>query len=134
MNKVNRICVHPSGLTFEPEWTASGASILLDDPYCVFYVLQVTASAEHETVYGWLKLRVIEYIKWLAIDNVCSVARVDLIHLVVWNLLILDETFMEEMRLRYPSYVLVVESTILKARKKLARWAAVGAVDKETSE
>lgn len=131
MNKGNRVCVHPSGLTFEPEWTASGASILLDDPYSVF-IVQVTTSAEHETVYGWLKLRVIEYIKWLAIDNVCSVARDDLINLVVWNLMILDETFMEEMRKRHKVYTWVAEIPILKARAKLARWST--ADDKEPNE
>lgn len=122
-----------SGLEFSVvHWTDFTAYITAHYPYAQFFV-EIAPNAM-STIDGWLTLRLLQYIKWLEIDNVCATAKNDVIHLVVWNMCLLHPQFRFEMQKRYPGWFMVNGPMLEQADKKLNAWRAADAAMKEASE
>jgi hypothetical protein len=123
----------PSKLEFSiVHWTDFTAYITAHYPYAAFSI-EVTPNAM-SAIDGWLTLRLIQYVKWLEIDNVCAVAKDDVIQLVVWNMCLLNAEFRSVMATRYPEWFMVNGPVLEQADKKLNAWRAADAAMKDASE
>ena len=122
-----------SGLSFGvPNRTDFYAYVALDNPPVMFSI-EIAPNAMN-TINGWLTLRLLQYIKWLDIDNVCATAKNDVIHLIVWNMCLLRPEFRAEIATRYPAWFMVNRAMLEAADKKLSTWRAADAAMKDASE
>lgn len=115
-----------SGLVFSVSHHSDfRAYVSLRDPAVVLCV-EIAPDAMH-TIDGWLTMRLLQYIKWLAIDNVCAEAKSDVIHLVVWHTSLLHQQFRSEMFNRHRAWCDVNRTMIEQADRKLNAWRAADA-------
>jgi len=122
-----------SGLEFSVSCTDNfSAYVTLYNPAAMFCV-EIAPNAMN-TIDGWLTLRLLQYIHWLEIDHVCAQAKTDVIHLVVWNMCLLNNQFRFEMFNRRRVWCEMNRSMIVRADKKLNAWRAADAAMKEESE